>query len=116
MMGAAGGGIIVLLVKKKIEERSTFQFTLEKFSEGKNMLIRIQNQGPPLEGCTIICEKTACTWWDNSGTKPRNIHSGGGANVILPEISGFSNPTITVKRYNKTLKKVKLYDIVQAQQ
>lgn len=110
------GGLILYFIKKKIEARSNYKFTLEKFREKENYLIRIQNQGYAIEGCTILCGKIECNWWDTNKPNPRHINPGSGGNVFLPRISEYSNPTIRVKKYNKTLKKIRLDKIVETKQ
>lgn len=93
-------------------DKTLFDFTLEKFFENKKEYVRIRNSGRTIESITILCKKERCNWWDNNTTLPRHIYAGGGGNVLLPHYIKNTDPVITVMSGKKTIRKMKLSDIV----
>jgi len=103
---------IFFLIRKFRRKKDDHGFTLEKFSENGSEYVRILHPTKTIDACSILCNKDICKWWNDNSTSPRHIPTGGGGNVLLPENAEDNNSTITIMSGKKTIRKMKLKDII----
>jgi len=111
-------GVITAYYKIRIAQTKP-KFVLQRFKETverpvkSNWSIRILHPDKTIEKCIVFYNHIRLPWWDKD--KPyyeRTIGAGGGGNVRIPTEIEMEDAEIEIKDGKKTLRRVKLNDIV----
>jgi len=94
-------------IKKKLDKRDVPNFDLDRFVEAGKDYVGIRNtDSRSIDACLIYCDGKVCQWWDDNSEDARIVASGGGGNALL-SFAGGSDPLITVKSRNRTIRKIR---------